>query len=201
MRFYDPEFGTILIDGVDIHKYNLMDLRKKMGLVMQEPTLFNYSIKENILYGKLDASNGEITAACDVANALGFITNDNLQEAFDDQADSLLEAMKREVYKAQLITKFGTAAIEQKVKDGEEKYVQMEEHVKTAEIETLGQEEYDKKIKILEDLVVKDEANGKFMALTNLLDTRDPETVGEQLHHGFEISAGNRGNKLSGGQK
>ena len=60
MRFYDPDFGTILIDGEDIKKYNLRALRQKMGLVMQEPTLFNYSIKENVLYGKVNASNQEI---------------------------------------------------------------------------------------------------------------------------------------------
>ena len=51
MRFYDTEFGTILIDGVDIKEYNIAQLRARMGLVMQEPTLFNYSIKENVLYG------------------------------------------------------------------------------------------------------------------------------------------------------
>lgn len=51
LRFYDINDGQILIDGVDIRDYNLADLRKAMGLVMQEPTLFNYSIQENILYG------------------------------------------------------------------------------------------------------------------------------------------------------
>lgn len=51
LRFYDPDFGEVLIDGVDIKEYNLKELRKRMGLVMQEPTLFNYTIKENILYG------------------------------------------------------------------------------------------------------------------------------------------------------
>ena len=57
MRFYDPDFGTVLIDDVDIKKYNIKQLRQRMGLVMQEPTLFNYSIKENILYGNPDATN------------------------------------------------------------------------------------------------------------------------------------------------
>ena len=57
LRFYDPEFGQILIDGVDIKEYNLNQYRKTMGLVMQEPLLFNYSIKENILYGNTTASN------------------------------------------------------------------------------------------------------------------------------------------------
>lgn len=57
MRFYDPDFGQVLIDGVDVKNYNLAQLRARMGLVMQEPTLFNYSVKENILYGNLKASN------------------------------------------------------------------------------------------------------------------------------------------------
>ena len=51
MRFYDPEFGQVLIDGVDVREYNVKELRAKMGLVNQEPTLFNYTVKENILYG------------------------------------------------------------------------------------------------------------------------------------------------------
>jgi len=55
LRFYDPCLGEVLIDGVNVKDYDLKDLRSKMGLVMQEPTLFNYTIKENILYGKSNA--------------------------------------------------------------------------------------------------------------------------------------------------
>jgi len=44
LRFYDVDEGEILVDGVDIRDYNLKDLRMMMGLVMQEPTLFNYTI-------------------------------------------------------------------------------------------------------------------------------------------------------------
>ena len=57
MRFYDPEFGEVLVDDVPIKEYNIYDLRRQMGLVMQEPTLFNYPIKDNILYGCKEASN------------------------------------------------------------------------------------------------------------------------------------------------
>ena len=57
MRFYDPDFGTVLIDGVDVKEYDINQLRNRMGLVMQEPTLFNYTVKENILYGNIKASN------------------------------------------------------------------------------------------------------------------------------------------------
>ena len=60
MRFYDVDHGEILLDDVNIKDYNLHDLRKAISLVMQEPIIFNYSILENILYGKLDAKNSEV---------------------------------------------------------------------------------------------------------------------------------------------
>jgi ABC-type multidrug transport system fused ATPase/permease subunit len=60
LRFYDPDFGTVLIDDVDVKDYNLRELRKRMGLVMQEPILFNYTVKENILYGEDRAKNSDI---------------------------------------------------------------------------------------------------------------------------------------------
>jgi ABC-type multidrug transport system fused ATPase/permease subunit len=73
MRFYDPDFGEILLDGVNIKDYNLHELRKAVSLVMQEPIIFNYSILENILYGKIDAKNSEIMDAAEVANCTEFI--------------------------------------------------------------------------------------------------------------------------------
>ena len=73
MRFYDPEFGTVLIDGVDVKEMNVVQLRERLGLVMQEPTLFNYTILENVLYGGRNASNDEIHEYCRIANALEFI--------------------------------------------------------------------------------------------------------------------------------
>ena len=60
MRFYDPDHGEILLDGVDIRKINLHDLRTVISLVMQEPIIFNYSVLENILYGKSNALNSEV---------------------------------------------------------------------------------------------------------------------------------------------
>jgi len=60
MRFYDPNFGDIFLDDVNIKEINLHDLRKVVSLVMQEPSIFNYSIMENILYGKTNATNTEI---------------------------------------------------------------------------------------------------------------------------------------------
>ena len=72
-RFYDPQFGHIFIDGIDIKDYNIHSLRKQYGLVQQEPILFNYSIKDNILYSKMEASNEEIIDSTKIANATEFI--------------------------------------------------------------------------------------------------------------------------------
>lgn len=93
MRFYDPEFGQVLIDGVDIKTYNLKSLRKRMGLVMQEPILFNYSIMDNILYGNDKASNEAIEEATNIANATEFIKSNELMNKFEDKADVLHQAM------------------------------------------------------------------------------------------------------------
>ena len=57
-RFYDPLKGTVKIDGRDIRTFNLRNLRKHIALVGQEPTLFAGSIRDNILYGKENATDG-----------------------------------------------------------------------------------------------------------------------------------------------
>lgn len=72
-RFYDADDGVVRIDGVDIKSLQLKWIRGKMGLVSQEHALFGTSIKENILFGKLDATMDEITAAAMAANAHNFI--------------------------------------------------------------------------------------------------------------------------------
>lgn len=95
LRFYDVQFGSILIDGVDIKQYNINSLRKAMGFVMQEPILFNYSIYENILYGNADAYNSEIQQAAKIANAT-FIESSNLNMGYDDTAESLAAGYKSE---------------------------------------------------------------------------------------------------------
>jgi ABC-type multidrug transport system fused ATPase/permease subunit len=73
-RFYDIEGGAVLIDGVDIRKYRLKSLRESIGIVMQEPFLFNGSIVENIAYGRLSATMDEIVEAAKLANAHNFIS-------------------------------------------------------------------------------------------------------------------------------
>ena len=73
-RLYDVQQGTIKIDGADIRDYSLKALRQAIGIVQQDSFLFSGSIRENILYGKPDASEAELVAAAKAANAHGFIT-------------------------------------------------------------------------------------------------------------------------------
>nr|XP_043637818.1 putative multidrug resistance protein [Erigeron canadensis] len=73
-RFYDPLEGEILLDNINIKSLQLNWLRKQMGLVSQEPILFATSIKENIMFGKEDATSEEIVEASIKANAHDFIT-------------------------------------------------------------------------------------------------------------------------------
>ncbi|CDW81030.1 abc transporter [Stylonychia lemnae] len=94
LRFYDVNSGLILLDGQDIKNYELKSLRQAIGLVMQEPTLFNYTVLENILYGQDQASNSDIRAAAEVANALEFIETQELNNALDDSAESLITKFK-----------------------------------------------------------------------------------------------------------
>lgn len=72
-RFYDITGGAILIDGVDIRDVTFDSLRGQIGMVPQDTMLFNASVKENILYGRLDATDEEVYAAAKAANALDFI--------------------------------------------------------------------------------------------------------------------------------
>ncbi|AES74620.1 ABC transporter transmembrane region protein [Medicago truncatula] len=82
-RFYDPIGGEILLDGVAIHKLQLKWLRSQMGLVSQEPALFATSIKENILFGREDATYEEIVNAAKTSNAHNFISL--LPQVYDTQ--------------------------------------------------------------------------------------------------------------------
>ncbi|RDX94816.1 ABC transporter B family member 4, partial [Mucuna pruriens] len=72
-RFYDPQAGEVLIDGINLREFQLKWIRQKIGLVSQEPVLFTCSIKENIAYGKDGATDEEIRAAAELANAANFI--------------------------------------------------------------------------------------------------------------------------------
>ncbi|MEI7977848.1 MAG: ABC transporter ATP-binding protein [Bacteroidota bacterium] len=73
-RFYDPSEGAILIDGIDIRDYKILDLRGLMGIVTQESILFNDSIANNISFAKQNISKQQIEDAAKIANAHNFIT-------------------------------------------------------------------------------------------------------------------------------
>lgn len=72
-RFYDPQGGAVLLDGVDLRELALSDLRRQFGVVLQEPVLFAASVAENIAYGRPDATPDQITEAARAANAHDFI--------------------------------------------------------------------------------------------------------------------------------
>lgn len=72
-RFYDPIAGSIYIDGHDVRKIQLASLREQIGLVPQDPILFGVSIRENISYGRIGATEEEVIAAARAANAHDFI--------------------------------------------------------------------------------------------------------------------------------
>lgn len=82
-RFYDVTEGAILIDGHDIRDVTLESLRQQIGIVPQETMLFSHTVRENIRYGRLDATDEEVEAAAKAANADAFIRE--LPEGYDTQ--------------------------------------------------------------------------------------------------------------------
>tara|TARA_B100001778_G_C18600530_1_gene637000 strand:+ start:1813 stop:3549 length:1737 start_codon:yes stop_codon:yes gene_type:complete len=81
LRFYDPNNGSIKVDGIDVRELKLSSLRQSIALVSQRVTLFPESVKENIRYGNLDATDEEIENAAEIAEAIEFI--DTLPHGFD----------------------------------------------------------------------------------------------------------------------
>jgi len=80
-RFYDPDSGDIFIDGYNIQKITRKSLRSSLGIVLQDTYLFSESVKDNIRYGRLDATDEEVKAAARLANAEQFILN--LPQGYD----------------------------------------------------------------------------------------------------------------------
>ena len=85
-RFYDVDQGSILFDGIDIRLINKDDLRKSMAMVLQDTHLFSESIRENIRFGNLNASDEAITDAARLANASSFI--ERMPEGYDTMLSS-----------------------------------------------------------------------------------------------------------------
>nr|XP_016491786.1 PREDICTED: ABC transporter B family member 4-like isoform X3 [Nicotiana tabacum] len=107
VRFYDPQAGEVLIDSINIKEFQLRWIRGKIGLVSQEPVLFGSTIKDNIAYGKDDATLAEIKAAVQLANASKFI--DNLPQGLDtrvgDHGSQLSGGQKQRIAIARAILK------------------------------------------------------------------------------------------------
>lgn len=82
-RFYDPTSGFIAVDGYDIRKVKLASLRRQISIVSQETILFNGSIRNNIAYGKIEASDKEVVSAAKQANAHNFIIGQ--RDGYDTQ--------------------------------------------------------------------------------------------------------------------
>ena len=80
-RFYDPTSGEILLDGVDLRRYKLADLRNQFAIVLQEPVLFSTSIAQNIAYARPGAEDADVVAAAKAASAHDFICE--LPEGYD----------------------------------------------------------------------------------------------------------------------
>ena len=85
-RFYDATTGAVLIDGCDVKDYTIDSLRKHIGVVTQEPVIFNESIAANIAYGSFDATREEIIEAAKLANAHEFIVSGRHKDGYDSIA-------------------------------------------------------------------------------------------------------------------
>jgi ATP-binding cassette, subfamily B, bacterial len=113
LRFYDPRSGEIRIDGVDIRRYSRESLRREIGVVLQDSILFGASIRENIAYGKPDASPEEVVEAARQAYAHDFIAS--LPEGYDtiigERGATLSGGQRQRVCLARAIIKRPSALI------------------------------------------------------------------------------------------
>jgi ATP-binding cassette subfamily B protein len=83
LRFYDPQQGRVLIDGVDVRSADPRAVRGRIAVVPQDPVIFAASVRENVRYGRLDASDAEVEEACDAAYATEFLAR--LPHGFDSE--------------------------------------------------------------------------------------------------------------------
>jgi len=95
-RFYDPQAGSVKIDGIDIREFQLKSLRRQIAMVLQPPVLFPVTIAENIAYGRPEASLEEVIAAAKVAQAHDFIEQlpEKYETSVGEQAATLSEGQK-----------------------------------------------------------------------------------------------------------
>lgn len=107
MRFYDTTSGEILIDNTNIKEFNRQDLRDLFGMVLQDTWLFNGTIKENIRYGKLDATDEEVIKACQNAHIDHFIKTlpDSYNHVIDEETTNISSGQKQLLTIARVILK------------------------------------------------------------------------------------------------
>ena len=106
-RFYDVTGGAITIDGIDIRQMTLKSLRNQIGIVQQDVFLFPGSIKENIAYGRLDASDEEIMAAAKLAHLDGVLAQmpDGIETQIGERGVKLSGGQKQRVAIARMFLK------------------------------------------------------------------------------------------------
>ena len=106
-RFYDVTEGEILLNGVNVKEYNLVELRNKVGMCLQKAELFKGTIKDNVRWGKMDATDEEIILACQIAQASEFIENKELKydETVEAKGASLSGGQKQRLSIARAIVK------------------------------------------------------------------------------------------------
>jgi ATP-binding cassette, subfamily B, multidrug efflux pump len=96
-RFYEPDTGAISIDGIDLRQFRKADLRRRLGIVLQDTFLFSASVMDNIRYGRLDASDEQVIAAAKMADADHFIRQlpQGYQTLLSERASNLSQGQRQ----------------------------------------------------------------------------------------------------------
>jgi len=97
-RFHDPTSGCVRVDGLDLRTVTQASLRRQMGIVLQDPFLFNGTVKENILFGRLEATDEDVIAAAGAVGAHAFISG--LKQGYDspvEEGGALLSVGQRQL--------------------------------------------------------------------------------------------------------
>ena len=104
-RFFDVEEGSVSLDGVDVRELSLRELRSEIGIVPQEPMLFAGTVRENLIYGNLDATEAEIEEAAQAAHAAEFIADlpDGLDQMVGERGVTLSAGQRQRVAIARVI--------------------------------------------------------------------------------------------------
>jgi ABC-type multidrug transport system fused ATPase/permease subunit len=106
-RFHDPEAGAVTVDGVDVREVALEELRGAIGIVPQEPMLFAGTVRENLLYGNLEATEAEVEAAVEAAHAAVFVQElpDGLDQLVGERGVTLSAGQRQRLAIARVMLK------------------------------------------------------------------------------------------------